>query len=158
MTVRGHNVIVCDDEVGKAVALDMNGNVVYEFMKPADDSGNWIPIKVCCDSRGFVYILWCSGDNRRRVIVQNSLDSENVLRVLPVDDNAFSVTVMKASNKERLLVATVNTGKLAIYDLVSFRTRQIATRIPIKIVNIENENIVQYNFQYVGANVTQESF
>lgn len=56
LTVHGSNTVVCDYKGGKAVAMNSNGTIVYEFMKPSNDGNNWKPIKVCRDSRGFAFI------------------------------------------------------------------------------------------------------
>lgn len=120
ITVHGNNVVVCDSKGRKAVTMNLNGKIVYEFMKPFNDDNDWKPIKVCADSRGSVYILWCSGYaySGEHVITQNSQDGATVLTVLRVDDDAFAITTMKTNDKERLLVTTLSTGKLFTYNLV----------------------------------------
>lgn len=115
------NLIVCDFIGRMAIAMNMESEMVCEFKQPAGDLITWGPIQACADSNGFVYILWCNdpiGYSGDRVITQNRLDVNHVLAVIPVDKDAFSLTTIDSLHEERLLVATLETGKIYCYNLV----------------------------------------
>lgn len=135
MAVYHGNLLVCDDEGGRACLVTMatpqadedtvvECSLVCELPKPGLQNSDCRPICICTDTSGFIYMLWdvTIAGQLKSVLVQYSQDGRQLLTKRPVDGNARSLATMETKKGEKLLIATERTGKLYSYGLVSIYT------------------------------------
>lgn len=119
----GENLLVCDDHEKRAFAVAIKATtckLLHEFTKPGLYDGDWEPISVCIDKKGFIYILWNAIISRESkcIVAQYSRDGRQLFSEKPVNKNASCMTVVQEQGEEKLVIATRSLGELHTFDLV----------------------------------------
>ncbi|KAJ8046158.1 E3 ubiquitin-protein ligase TRIM56 [Holothuria leucospilota] len=123
ITVSDGHLLVCDYMREKCYVTTTDGlesKLVGEFMKPNLEGSNFKPISVCNDKNGFIYVLWMSHKfSSGCFLVQYDQEDSQVLTVREVDGKATVLTVIETSEGENLVVATFNSQRIDVYDLIT---------------------------------------
>ncbi|PIK55162.1 hypothetical protein BSL78_07892 [Apostichopus japonicus] len=125
MAVVSNALLVCDYEKKTALTVteEEGGGRLYRelslFASPDPDEPDWIPISVCKDKSGFIYILWVRyrADGRQCVVVKYSKDGHRRVSSKPVNKDSYCLSILEAHNIGSLLVATLDSGKLFSFDM-----------------------------------------
>lgn len=122
--IAGHvgNLLVCDYVGRTAYVVTIQGTrstVMFELTKPCLDVGDYRPLSVCTDKRGFVYMLWdnINSSNMLCILAQYSQDGRHLLKTRNVDSNSRCVTICEVKENEKLLIATYTSGKIYTYGI-----------------------------------------
>ncbi|KAJ8044028.1 E3 ubiquitin-protein ligase TRIM56 [Holothuria leucospilota] len=120
MTSSAGKLLVCDKLSRKAYVVTIGGfkcEVIHEFTKPEFDRDHCIPLSVCTDKNGFIYILW-ETDNDRFVVTKYAQVDRQLLTRKQINVNDPScITVVEIGVTQKLLVATLKSAKLHIYSI-----------------------------------------
>ncbi|KAJ8046153.1 hypothetical protein HOLleu_04738 [Holothuria leucospilota] len=119
----GH-LLVCDYDRDKCYVTTMDGmesKLVGEFMEPNVEGSIFVPISVCSDKNGFVYVLWKSyaQSPNHCYLVQYNQDGSQVLTTRKLDGGAEVVTVVETSKGEKILLAEHDAQTVYLYDLIT---------------------------------------
>ncbi|XP_071829586.1 uncharacterized protein [Apostichopus japonicus] len=125
LIVHNSNIFVCDKEGRQAWAINMKGDTIHEFQKPEVSNKCNIPVSVCSDGKGFIYILWREKQfscEQRCVVVQYRGDNSAITKeFMPFFSDAVSLCVASGSkiekSKPKLLVITFRSARMHIFDL-----------------------------------------
>ncbi|XP_071855589.1 uncharacterized protein [Apostichopus japonicus] len=123
IAVHRGKLLVCDADGMEAYAIftkELNAKLLYKFVKPRLDGINWRPLRVCTDKNGFVYMVWTAFSSGlwRCLLLQYSENGQQLLTTRIVDGNARCLAILEIDGNEKLLITTVNSGKLYTYGLV----------------------------------------
>ncbi|PIK37230.1 hypothetical protein BSL78_25938 [Apostichopus japonicus] len=121
VTVHNGNLLICDYESMSSYEVTMmtsGGKVVYKFTKPNVSGDDLKPYSVCIGMGGFIYMLWHDDRQENTVLTQYSRDGRQLLTTMSVDDDASCITTSIVDGEEKLLIATLTSGKMYIYGLV----------------------------------------
>ncbi|XP_071824784.1 uncharacterized protein [Apostichopus japonicus] len=114
-------LLICDEKSRCAYAVTMDttkteGELLYKLSIPAIDGETWYPYSICADRAGLVYILWYSRTGTC-IITQYSQDGQQLLTTKRTEDTAWCMTTLMTEEGEKLLVATLQSGKMLSYGL-----------------------------------------
>ncbi|XP_071816443.1 uncharacterized protein [Apostichopus japonicus] len=118
ITVHDGNLLICDYEGRSSYAVTMvtsGSKVVYRFTKPNLGGVDLRPYSMCIGMGGFIYMLWEDELQRNTVLTQYSRDGRQLLTTMPVADNAECITTSVVDGEEKLMIATITSGKIYIY-------------------------------------------
>ncbi|XP_071817507.1 uncharacterized protein [Apostichopus japonicus] len=119
ITVHDGNLLICDYGGGTSYAVTMVtswSKVVYKLTKPNLSGADFKPVSVCIGMGGFIYMLWHEGIQLNTVLTQYSRDGRQLLTTMSVDADAWCMTTSVVHGEEKLMIATVTSGKM--YRLV----------------------------------------
>ncbi|XP_071817498.1 uncharacterized protein [Apostichopus japonicus] len=120
ITVHDGNLLICDNNGRSSYAVTMvtsESKVVYKFTKPNLSGAELRPYSVCIGMGGFIYMLWNDGQ-LNTMLTQYSRDGRQLLTTMSVDDDAWCMTTSVINGEEKLMIATLTSGKMYIYGLV----------------------------------------
>ncbi|XP_071829590.1 uncharacterized protein [Apostichopus japonicus] len=125
LIVHNSNIFVCDKEGRQAWAINMEGEEIHDFQKPEVSNKCNIPVSVCSDGKGFIYILWreeqFSCEQRCVVAQYRGNNSDITMEFLPFFSDAVSLCVASDSkfpkSKPKLVVITFRSARMHIFDL-----------------------------------------
>ncbi|XP_071829889.1 uncharacterized protein [Apostichopus japonicus] len=121
LSVGGGNLLVCDRDGQSACALTLEGELLYEFPKPAGNRCKE-PVSICADKNGFVYILWketwfkCEQDS---IITQYSQDGRSILSAISNYTDSGWITTQDTGKTSKLLMTTWTSGQMYAFNLVN---------------------------------------
>ncbi|XP_071845532.1 uncharacterized protein [Apostichopus japonicus] len=121
ITVHDGYLLICDNwgRTSYAVTMVTSGSkVLYKFTKPNQSGAGLRPVSVCIGTGGFIYILWRGNSRQNTVLTQYSRDGRQLLTTMSVDDDARCITTSVVDGEEKLVIATLMSGKMYIYGLV----------------------------------------
>ncbi|KAJ8032329.1 hypothetical protein HOLleu_25828 [Holothuria leucospilota] len=124
ITVSDGHLLVCDYEGNKCYVTTMDGlesKLVGEFMERNVEGIIFVPISVCSDKNGFVYVLWKNNAQcpEQYYLVQYNHDDSQGLTTRKLEGDAEVVTAVETSQGEKLLVATHQKRTVYFYDLIT---------------------------------------
>ncbi|XP_071811368.1 uncharacterized protein [Apostichopus japonicus] len=114
-------LLICDEESRCAYAVTMDtfkaeAELLYKLPQPDIDGETWCPWSICADRAGYVYILWYSAGTKC-IITQYRQDGQQLLTTKRTEDTARCMTTLMTEEGEKLLVATIQFGKVFSYGL-----------------------------------------
>lgn len=121
LSVGGGNLLVCDRDGLRACALNLDGDLLYEFPKPPGNRCKE-PVSICSDKNGFFYILWketwfkCEQDS---VIAQYRQDGRNILSTISNYTDSGWITIQETGKTAKLLMTTWTSGQMFVYNLIN---------------------------------------
>ncbi|XP_071829603.1 uncharacterized protein [Apostichopus japonicus] len=120
LIVHNSNIFVCDIGGRQAWAINKKGAQIHEFQKPEVSKKCNIPVSICSDGKGFIYILWREEQfpcEQCCVVVQYRGDNSDITKeFMPFFSDAVSVCVTPHF-KPKLLVITFQSAMMHIFDL-----------------------------------------
>lgn len=124
IAIRNSKLLVCDFARRRAhivTLYGMDASLQIEITKPDFEEGDWGPLSVCMDKKGFIYMLWeATIRNQSRCnLVQFSQDGRTLLKNKPVESDAQFVAMLDTDEGEKLVVATWTSKRLYVYGLVN---------------------------------------
>lgn len=122
LSVQGDLIFVCDFSGKRAFAVQtlQQPRVVYEFRKPSFGLANLAPFRICVDENMFIYIIWevVSTDEGQLVVAQYVQQGGELINQMLVNKDARSITTLKTTKGEKLLLAARTENKVFVHDLV----------------------------------------
>ncbi|KAJ8021314.1 E3 ubiquitin-protein ligase TRIM56 [Holothuria leucospilota] len=125
IAVTEDKLLVCDFLGQRAYILSMagsKGKILHELLSPAVEGCEWRPFSLCTERNGSIYVLWEGkvSDEWKCFLVQYSKTGDQLPAVIPLyQHDARCVTTTESNNREQVVVATLKSGKLITYNLVS---------------------------------------
>ncbi|XP_071829591.1 uncharacterized protein [Apostichopus japonicus] len=125
LIVHNSNILVCDKERRQAWAINRKGEEIHKFKMPEVSNKCKIPVSICSDGKGFIYILWREKQfscEQRCVVVQYRGDNSDLtMEFQPFFSDAVSLCVASglkiAKSKLKLVVITFQSAMMHVFDL-----------------------------------------